>query len=131
MTIDQRQDGHQFAGNCDVEAGFTRFSVRLAPHPDHYVAECSIVHVGDPAPLDRSEPFRVSTEFGPNPWNPNTRLLRVGVKAWQAPAEELPAANLVFLLDVSGSMTSAAKLPLLKKPSKRLLISQINGTVSI
>jgi Ca-activated chloride channel family protein len=69
----------------------------------------------DPAPASRSEPFRVSTEMGPTPWNHDTHLLRVGLKAWQPEAHELPPANLVFLVDVSGSMRHSAKLPLLKR----------------
>jgi len=59
-------------------------------------------------------PFMVSTEVGPSPWNPHTRLLQIGLVAEEFPAVEMPAANLVFLLDVSGSMRGKDKLGLLK-----------------
>ena len=80
----------------------------------------------DPAPSSRSEPFRVSTEIGPTPWNRDTHLLRVGLKAWQPETHELPPANLVFLVDVSGSMRHSAKLPLLKR-ALSLLTSRLDG----
>ena len=79
----------------------------------------------DPLPKDRSEPFLATTEVGPNPWNPATKLLRIGIRAWDLPAEDLPAANLVFLVDVSGSMQSPDKLPLLKQ-SLRLLAKSLD-----
>jgi Ca-activated chloride channel family protein len=80
----------------------------------------------DPAPVSRSEPFRVRTEMGPTPWNRDTHLLRVGLKAWQPKAHELPPANLVFLVDVSGSMRQSAKLPLLKR-ALSLLASRLDS----
>jgi Ca-activated chloride channel family protein len=67
-----------------------------------------------PAPSDRSQPFNVITELGPNPWNSKTHLLHVGLKGFEVPKSSIPAANLVFLIDVSGSMNSPDKLPLLK-----------------
>jgi len=67
-----------------------------------------------PVPNDRRTPFRVTTELGPNPWNEDTRLLQIGIKGYEVPAEKRPSANLVFLVDVSGSMQSPDKLPLLK-----------------
>jgi Ca-activated chloride channel family protein len=69
----------------------------------------------DPTPTSRDEPFHISTEIAPTPWNSDTRLLRVGLQAWDVARQDLPASNLVFLVDVSGSMKSADKLPLLKK----------------
>lgn len=67
-----------------------------------------------PGPRDRKTPFAVSTELAPCPWNQNTLLLRIGIKGYEIKRAERPAANLVFLLDVSGSMNSPNKLPLLK-----------------
>lgn len=64
----------------------------------------------DPAPTD-DKPVAMRTELTDCPWNTKARLLRLGVRA-QA-LQEMPASNLVFLLDVSGSMGSADKLPLL------------------
>ena len=65
-------------------------------------------------------PFGVTTEIAPSPWNPDSYLLRVGVKAFDQPRAALPPANLVFLVDVSGSMDSPDKLPLLKNALKLL-----------
>ena len=57
----------------------------------------------------------INAETGPCPWNPQHRLLRLGLKGRSIPESEWPAANFVFLIDVSGSMDSEDKLPLLKK----------------
>ncbi len=77
-----------------------------------------------PLPEGRQPPFRVSTELAPTPWNPKTWLLAVGVKGYDLPKTQLPPANLVFLIDVSGSMEAPNKLELLK-PALKLLIRQL------
>ncbi len=77
-----------------------------------------------PAPDAEDMPFQVTTEMGPNPWNTNTRLLHIGIKGYQVAKADIPAANLVFLIDVSGSMQSPDKLELLKKGMK-LLVKQM------
>ena len=77
-------------------------------------------------PKDRSTPFAVATELAPAPWNPHALLLRIGVKGYETPAAQRPAANLVFLIDVSGSMQSPDKLPLLKR-AFTLLASQLRA----
>jgi len=74
-----------------------------------------------PRPRDRSRPFSITTEVGPTPWNAATRLLQIGIQGYEVPAADLPAANLVFLVDVSGSMQAANKLELLKSSLKLLL----------
>lgn len=61
------------------------------------------------------EPFSVSAEITPCPWNGDTLLLRVGLQAPQPDWEAMPPSNLVFLLDVSGSMDQWNKLPLVKQ----------------
>lgn len=76
------------------------------------------------APNDLSKPFNVSWEIAPTPWNKHTHLLQIGVKAYEADKNQLPNANLVFLVDVSGSMNSENKLGLLKK-SLNLLTHQL------
>jgi Ca-activated chloride channel family protein len=73
-----------------------------------------------PVPRSREEPFSVTTEATVAPWNRDRVLLRIGIKGYEVPAAERPAANLVFLIDVSGSMQSPAKLPLLKNALKML-----------
>jgi Ca-activated chloride channel family protein len=77
-------------------------------------------------PEDRSQPFLVETEVAPAPWNQNTHLFRIGIQGYQVPKRELPAANLVFLVDVSGSMNSPDKLPLLKQ-SLAMLAQQLGA----
>jgi len=76
-------------------------------------------------PRDRRTPFAVHTQFAPTPWNADTRLLRIGIQGWK-PEGALPPANLVFLIDVSGSMQSADKLPLAKSALK-LLTQQLDA----
>jgi len=66
-------------------------------------------------------PFAVHTALLPSPWQPRNVLLRVGIKGRDVARANLPAANLVFLVDVSGSMGSADKLPLLKSSLKLLV----------
>lgn len=73
-----------------------------------------------PQPKDR-EPFSINTEYNDAPWNPKHKLLRIGLQGKNIPMDHLPASNLVFLIDVSGSMDAANKLPLLKSSFKVLL----------
>ncbi len=68
---------------------------------------------GDPAPQGDT-PLAVYAEVSPAPWQPLHRLVRIALKGRPVEALEAPASNLVFLLDVSGSMNSPDKLPLLK-----------------
>ncbi|MEZ5357906.1 MAG: VWA domain-containing protein [Candidatus Zixiibacteriota bacterium] len=65
-------------------------------------------------------PFSVITEISDCPWNTNNRLLHIGLQGKSFESEELPASNLVFLLDVSGSMNSPDKLGLVKKAFRML-----------
>ena len=74
-------------------------------------------------PEDRSEPFATHVSVMPTPWNTETKLLRIGIKGYELPATQKPRSNLVFLLDVSGSMNAPNKLPLLVNSFKMLLDS--------
>ncbi len=65
-------------------------------------------------PSERARPFALSTDMALTPWNRETKLLRVGIKGFDIPRAERPPTNLVFLVDVSGSMMSQDKLPLVK-----------------
>lgn len=76
---------------------------------------------GHATPTDRSRPFAVTTELAPAPWNSKRQLLMVGIKGYDVPKATLPPANLVFLLDTSGSMESPDKLPLLKQSFAQLV----------
>jgi Ca-activated chloride channel family protein len=69
-------------------------------------------------------PFTVATEVVVAPWNPRHHLVRIGIQGQRVDLEESPPSNFVFLLDVSGSMQSADKLPLLKK-SLRMLVNEL------
>ena len=73
-----------------------------------------------------SEPVAIHTELSSAPWNPAHRLLRIGLKAKTIAADKLPASNLVFLLDVSGSMADENKLPLVKAAMK-MLVDQLRA----
>jgi len=119
--------------SIDVDTGayanVRRFlnSGRLPPEDSVRVEE--MVNYFDYAylpPANREQPFRVATELGAAPWNPEALLLRIGIKGFEVPAEARPAANLVFLIDVSGSMQTPDKLPLLKN-AFRLLTDQLTA----
>jgi len=72
----------------------------------------------------KNGPIAITTELGPCPWQPKNKLVRIGLKAKNINVEQLPPSNLVFLIDVSGSMNSANKLPLLKQ-SMLMLVDQL------
>lgn len=84
------------------------------------------------APTNNEHPFSVKTEMMTAPWNSDRKLLKIALKGYELPKRKLGNANLVFLLDVSGSMNSPHKLPLLKR-SLTLLTNQLdaNDKVSI
>ncbi|MGJ3235247.1 YfbK domain-containing protein [Marivirga sp.] len=65
--------------------------------------------------------FSINTEVAPAPWNEKHQLVHIGLQGKVIPTENLPASNLVFLLDVSGSMFAQNKLPLLKSGLKMLV----------
>ena len=76
-----------------------------------------------PQPQDQ-HPFSINTEYSNCPWNSNHKLLKIGLQGKNIPTENLPASNLVFLIDVSGSMSDANKLPLLKQ-SLKILVNEL------
>lgn len=76
---------------------------------------------GHPAPTTLGTPFRVTTEIAAAPWNGKRQLLMIGIKGYDVPKAQLPPANLVFLIDTSGSMSDENKLPLLKKSFAQLV----------
>jgi Ca-activated chloride channel homolog len=73
---------------------------------------------------ENGDPLAVTTELGRAPWHEHNLLLRVGLASPSIDTRDLPASNLVFLIDVSGSMSSPDKLPLVKR-SLRLLVEQL------
>ena len=74
---------------------------------------------GYPGPTGEA-PFGIDVEVSEAPWNPDHRLARIGIKGVEIPAGSRPASNLVFLLDVSGSMNAPNKLSLVKSSMKML-----------
>ncbi|POH32879.1 MULTISPECIES: vWA domain-containing protein [Sinorhizobium] len=85
-----------------------------------------------PRPTTAAEPFKATVTVTPTPWNAATRLMHVAIKGYEVVQQEAPRANLVFLIDVSGSMDEPDKLPLLKN-AFRLLVERLrpDDTVSI
>ncbi len=76
---------------------------------------------GYAAPENPETPFATSIAVTPTPWNTDTRLLHIGIQGYDIVAAERPSTNLVFLVDVSGSMSDVDKLPLLKRALKLLV----------
>ncbi|HEY9808542.1 MAG TPA: von Willebrand factor type A domain-containing protein [Halomicronema sp.] len=76
-----------------------------------------------PQPED-DKPFAITTEMAPAPWNIKHKLVKIGLQGKDISTENLPPSNLVFLLDVSGSMDEPNKLPLVKS-SLRLLVNEL------
>jgi len=74
----------------------------------------------------KKHPFAIYTEISDCPWNPDHRLIHIGLQGKMLESKDLPPSNLVFLLDVSGSMEPANKLPLLKK-AFNLLIHELGA----
>jgi len=73
-----------------------------------------------------NDPVAINTELSSAPWNPHHRLLRIGLKAKTIEADKLLPSNLVFLIDVSGSMDEPNKLPLVKSAMK-MLVEQLRA----
>ncbi|MEM7462477.1 MAG: VWA domain-containing protein, partial [Pseudomonadota bacterium] len=85
-----------------------------------------------PVPESRSNPFEPTVTVMPTPWNQDTLLMHVAIKGYDIEPQVRPASNLVFLVDTSGSMQDADKLPLVKS-SLKLLLNQMGpeDTISL
>ena len=94
---------------------------RLPPSDAVRVEELINYFPYDYALPQNDKPFAVHTEMAPAPWNSERTLLRIGIKGQDIAKSSLPPANLVFLVDVSGSMSSPERLPLLKSALKLLV----------
>ncbi len=77
-----------------------------------------------PAPSDRAQPFRVTTTVTPSPWNSGNQLLHIALRGYDITRTERPRANLVLLIDTSGSMAPDDRLPLLQQ-AFRLFVEQL------
>jgi len=107
--------------SIDVDTGaysnVRRFLMQDALPPTDAVRVEEMINYFDydyPRPESLAQPFSVHTEVALAPWNPKRWLLQVGLQGFEVPFEHLPASNLVFLLDVSGSMMEPNKLPLVQ-----------------
>src|SRR5258705_45982 len=80
-------------------------------------------HYEYPQPTN-DDPFSINTEISDAPWNTDHKLVLIGLQGKKIPTESLPASNLVFLIDVSGSMDEPNKLPLVKA-SMKMLVDQL------
>lgn len=78
----------------------------------------------------RNQPFSVTTEVGEAPWNPKHHLVHIGLQGKSIDYDDLQPSNLVFLIDVSGSMSAGNKLPLVKS-SLKLLVNHLKPTDKI
>lgn len=74
-----------------------------------------------PVPTNRKAPFATYTNVMDSPWTKGNKLIHIGIQGYQLAASEIPQSNLVFLLDVSGSMNEPSKLPLVKQSMSLLL----------
>jgi Ca-activated chloride channel family protein len=74
-----------------------------------------------PLPEDRSAPFRPTVTVLPSPWNPANKLVHIAIKGFDVAKSERPRANLVLLIDTSGSMAPEDRLPLLKNAFRMLV----------
>ncbi|MCU7617136.1 von Willebrand factor type A domain-containing protein [Chryseobacterium sp. PBS4-4] len=70
---------------------------------------------------ENKHPFSINTEYSDSPWNADHKLLKIGLQGKNVAIENLPNSNIIFLIDVSGSMSNENKLPLLKSSFKILL----------
>ncbi len=99
----------------------------LPPHDAVRVEEMiNYFDYGYPAPASQRTPFRVSTELAAAPWNARHHLLQIGIQGYDVDRDEIPPANIVFLIDTSGSMDEPDKLPLVKE-SLRQWIPQLRA----
>jgi Ca-activated chloride channel family protein len=73
---------------------------------------------------ENGEPFTVNTEISDCPWNNQHRLVHIGLQGKEIPVDNLPPSNMVFLIDVSGSMNESNKLPLVQA-SLNMLVDQL------
>ncbi len=99
---------------------------RLPPRDAIRIEECINYFKYDYPQPEKKHPISINLEYGPCPWNEEHQLVNIGLQGKSLSTEEKKTSNLVFLLDVSGSMDSPKKLPLLKKAFK-LLVGQLDS----
>lgn len=126
-----------FSADVDTASyGFVRkqLNLGLLPQKDAVRVE-EMINYFDyswPAAASREEPFRPTVVVSESPWGGGRRLIHIGIRGYELPERQRPDANLVLLIDVSGSMNAPDKLPLVKD-SMRLLVDNLkpDDTVGI
>jgi Ca-activated chloride channel family protein len=126
-----------FSADVDTASyGFVRKQLNqgLLPQKDAVRVE-EMINYFDyswPAAESRDEPFRPTVVVSDSPWGTGRKLIHIGIKGYELPERKRPDANLVLLIDVSGSMNAPDKLPLVKD-SMRLLVENLkpDDTVGI
>jgi Ca-activated chloride channel homolog len=83
-----------------------------------------------PAPTSRTEPLRPTVTVSDSPWAKGRKLVHIGIKGYELPSRNKPDVNLVLLMDVSGSMAPADRLPLAKQ-SVALLLDSLKPTDTV
>ena len=104
----------------------------LLPQKDSVRAE-EMINYFDyawPAADSREQPFRPTIVISDSPWGKGRKLIHIGIKGYELPADKRPGANIVMLLDVSGSMNQPDKLPLVKQ-SMKLLLGSLKPTDTV
>jgi len=96
-------------------------SSQLPPHGAVRIEEMINYFSYDYPQPEGKHPFSITTDRGHCPWNEKNQLVHIGIQGKNIPFDQCPPSNLVFLLDVSGSMSSVNKLPLLKSALKLLV----------
>ncbi len=79
------------------------------------------------APVSATEPFSTTVSVFPSPWSEGRKIIQIGIKGYAVQAATRPRANLVFLIDTSGSMDAPNRLPLVKQ-SFAMLLAQLQST---
>ncbi|MCB9974447.1 MAG: VWA domain-containing protein [Rhodospirillales bacterium] len=136
FKVAQEEPVSTFSSDVDTASySFVRRELnagRLPPAQSVRVEEMvNYFHYNYPVPESKEEPFQPTVTIVDSPWTAGRKLMHIGIKGYEITGEK-PHSNLVFLLDVSGSMDSPDKLPLLKNSMKLLLDSlQSDDTVSI
>ena len=97
---------------------------QLPPKDVVRIEECINYFDYQYADTQSDQPFSVTAEIGSAPWNPENRLALIGLKGYEPSTEEVPPLNLIFLIDVSGSMSSHNKLPLVQE-TLNFLVSRL------
>jgi Ca-activated chloride channel family protein len=109
---------------------FARASLarNVLPRPDSVRTEEMINYFpyAYEGPASPAEPFRTHLAVFPSPWNEGRKIVRIGIKGYAHQKAERPRANLVFLVDTSGSMNAPNRLPLVKQ-SLAMLLDQLDG----